>query len=389
MKSSILFASAAALALSACAMSQTGDMDAGPAPTRGAAPPADPPMTSSGASPNAAPPAAIVERARLKAPTPPPADPDMQEVLDALTELAPPPIGTVSPAAQRAAPSPADAVNRVLAQRSMPAMPPGPVVTTRELTYPGAGGPVAARVYTPEGARGPLPVVMYIHGGGWVIANLDVYDAAPRAMAGALNAIVVSVSYRQAPEHKFPAAHDDVNSAYRWILANAASWGGDPKRVAVAGESAGGNLATNVAIHARDTGLTAPKHMLLVYPVAGSDVNTPSYRRNYAAMPLSKPGILWFLHYVTRSSADGQDSRLNLMAANLRGLPPATIVNAEIDPLLSDGEMFAGRLRAAGVAVEQRTWEGVTHEFYGMAAVVSDAKAAQDWSFGRLKAALR
>jgi acetyl esterase/lipase len=323
----------------------------------------------------------------MKTPPPPTADADMQAVLDALTALAPPPIGTVSPADQRAAPTPADAVKRVMTARGR-STTPEPGVTTRDVSYPGAAGrAIKARVYTPEGATGRLPVILYFHGGGWVIANLDVYDAAPRALAKQAQAIVVSASYRQAPEAKFPAAHDDANAAYKWVLANAGSWGGDPRRVAVAGESAGGNLAANVAIFARDNGLQAPVHQLLVYPVAGTDVNTASYQRDAAAAPLGKGGMQWFMHYVTRTPADAQDPRLNLVAANLKGLPPATIVAAEIDPLLSEGERLESRLRDAGVAVERRVYEGATHEFFGMAAVVRDAYDAQAYAVERLRAA--
>lgn len=199
---------------------------------------------------------------------------------------------------------------------------------------------------------------------------------------------MLSAHYRQAPEHKFPAAQDDATFAYSWAAQNARRLGADPARIAVAGESAGGNLAINAAIAARDQRLPQPVHMLLVYPVAGTDTNTPSYQENAVSVPLSRGDILWFVEQLTRSPLDLQDPRLNVVGgANLRGLPPATIILAEIDPLRSDGEMLARRLNEAGVSTEQRTFQGVTHEFFGTAPVVADATAAQGCAAQRLRAA--
>ncbi|MEJ7664320.1 MAG: alpha/beta hydrolase [Hymenobacter sp.] len=139
---------------------------------------------------------------------------------------------------------------------------------------------VKARIYTPKSGTAPFPVIVYFHGGGWVIANLDTYGASVRALCEQTGAVMVSVAYRQGPEHKFPTAHNDCFAAYQWALKNAASIKGDPKRVAVAGESAGGNLACAVSIMARDKKVPLPKHQLLVYPIAGYDLNTPSYQAN-------------------------------------------------------------------------------------------------------------
>jgi len=200
---------------------------------------------------------------------------------------------------------------------------------------------------------------------------------------------VLSLHYRQAPEHKFPAAHEDAVAAYRWAVSNARSLGADARRVAVAGESAGGNLAINAAIAARDAGLPRPDHMVLIYPVAGTDTNTPSYRENTATAPLSRAGMLWFVDKVTRGQGDLQDPRLDVVGkARLQGLPPTTIVSAELDPLRSEGEALARRLQEAGVPVERRNYEGVTHEFFGMAPAVADATAAQGFVGQRLRAAL-
>ena len=333
----------------------------------------------------------------VTAPPPPPppavalqpakAAPDMQAVLNALASLGGKPIETLTPAEARVQPSAADGARAVMAGKGM-STAPDPAVTTRDMPY-GSDPKQFARIYkpanVPSGGR-PMPVIVYYHGGGWVIADVDTYDAAPRAMAKALNAIVVSVEYRHAPEFKFPAQHDDAAAAYRWTLQNAAGWGGDPARIATVGESAGGNLAVATAIYARDNGLTVPRHIVSVYPIANS-MTLPSRRDSANAKPLNGAMLPWFAYYYQTSKADAQDSRLNLVAANLRGLPPTTIINAQIDPLRSDGETLAAAMRTAGDKVEQKTFPGVTHEFFGMAKVVSGARQANDLAIERLKAA--
>ena len=314
-------------------------------------------------------------------------DADMQAVLDAHAALGAKPIESLTVPQARNQPSPADAVNRVKAARGLSTAPDA-TVSAQNLTYPTGGATQPVRVYKPVGAMGSdLPVVVYYHGGGWVIADLDVYDATPRSMARNLNAVVVSVEYRKGPEHRFPAAHDDANAAYRWVLENARAWGGDPDNIAVAGESAGGNLALNVAIAARDGGWTPPRHILAIYPIADADPNLPSKMQNTASLPLRTPTLQWFAQHALRGPGDQQDPRFNLVAANLAGLADVTIVNAQIDPLNSDGETLAAALARAGVGVERRVWDGSVHEFFSMADVVRDAYDAQQWSFSRLRAA--
>jgi len=262
-----------------------------------------------------------------------------------------------------------------------------PGVTSRDRTIPGPAGPLPVRVYTPAGT-GPFPVVVYYHGGGWVIASKEVYDGGARGLAKGANAVVVSVDYRLAPEHKFPAAHDDAFAAYQWALRNAATLDGDTSRVAVAGESAGGNLAVATAMAARDGRVKLPAAIVAVYPIAGSDTTTPSYVEHAMAKPLDRAGMSWFFGHYLRNADDRRDPRINLVGANLEGLPPTTIINAEIDPLRSEGEALAERLRSAGVDVQQRTWAGVTHEFFGMAPVVDKAKEAQAMASSALAARL-
>ena len=323
--------------------------------------------------------------------TPTPADAQMQAVLDQLGELGAKPLETLTPEQARAQPSPADAVGAVLKAQGKPTAPEV-VAKVQDSTFPGPAGPVDIRIYTPaqSGAEAsdPMPVILYIHGGGWVIANLDVYDASPRALANAAKAIVVSTHYRQAPEHKFPAAHEDTLAAYKWVLANAAKLGGDPKRVALVGESAGGNMAAAIAIAARDQKLQAPLAQLLVYPIAGNDMTTESYIENATATPLGKAGMEWFVKHTFASPQEAADPRINLIGRNdLAGLPPTTIILAQIDPLRSDGEQYAEKLRAAGVPVMVQRYDGVTHEFFGMAAVVDKAKQAQQFAGEKLRAA--
>jgi acetyl esterase/lipase len=287
-------------------------------------------------------------------------------------------------------PSPADAVKALVARKTGKPAEPEAVARVEDITIPVAdGATVPGRVYRPRG-KGPFPVILYFHGGGWVIAGIDAYDATPRALANAAGAVVVAASYRQAPEHKFPTAHDDAFAAYQWLLANAASVGGDPARVAVAGESAGGNLAINTAIRARDAGLTAPRHMLLVYPVAGRDMATPSYLTNAHASPLSAAMMAWFVKHAFATAEQTSDPRLDLVSrTDLAGLPSATVITAEIDPLRSEGQALAARLAAAGVKVDAADYTGVSHEFFGMAPVVAKAKQAQARAAKNLKAAFR
>jgi acetyl esterase len=312
------------------------------------------------------------------------ADADMGRVLRALEKLGGKPIETLAPEEARRQPTPADAVRSVLRDqgRDPEALIAQMRVSKQDITYSGPAGDLPARVYTPEGApkaeRG-LPVIVYFHGGGWVIADLDTYEPSALALARKANAIVVSAEYRLAPEAKFPAQHEDAVAAYAWVLANAQKFGGDPTRVAVAGESAGGNLAFHVAAASRDGQFQAPAHMLLVYPVAGTDMNTPSYQKNANAKPLSKAMMAWFVQHAAGDEQDLQNPMLNILGkANLKDLPNATVITAEIDPLQSEGKALADKLKAAGSQVTYQNFDGVAHEFFGMDAVVADAAKAQE-----------
>lgn len=312
--------------------------------------------------------------------------PDMQAVLDALARLEAKPVHSLDVAAARSQASPADAARIVQWEKRIPSAPEGQIRST-DIAIPTEAGPLPARLYTPEG-DGPFPVIVYYHGGGWVIADLNVYDATPRALTAGTGAITVSVEYRHAPEHPFPAAHEDAWAAYAWVVENIHDYNGDGARVAVAGESAGANLAANVAIRARETQSRAPVHQLLVYPVAGSDMSTPSYQEHAEAKPLGRADMEWFVSHVFPEPALADDSRINLAARDdLAGLPPATVILAEIDPLRSEGEALADALAAAGVQTRSRVFGGVTHEFFGMGKVVAAAAAAMAMATDDLKQA--
>ena len=312
--------------------------------------------------------------------------PEMQAVIEKLGSYNDKPIPELTPVEARKNHTPTDAVMALIEENNI-TIPPSMVDTSGQ-EIPVSGGNIHARIYTPKGS-GPFAVIVYYHGGGFVIADLDVYDASARALAEQVNAVVVSVAYRMGPEHKFPTAHMDSFAAYEWVTKNAASIKGDPNKIAVAGESAGGNLAVNVAIMARDKNIKTPLHILAVYPIAQSDVNTASYKKNAAAKPLNKPMMEWFNKHYLNNISEAKDPKISLVNANLKSLPPVTIITAGIDPLQSDGMMLADKLKAAGVSVDTKNYDGVTHEFFGMAAIVPEAKDAQRFAAEQLKKALR
>ena len=310
--------------------------------------------------------------------------PEMQAVIEQLMSFNNKPLPSLTAVQARKQPSPADAAMKQMRASNI-ATPPMNCDTATQTIAPG----LRARVYTPKGGTAPYPVIVYYHGGGWVIATNDTYAASAQALCEQVGAVVVSVEYRKAPEHKFPAAHDDAFTAYQAVLKNAATMKGDPNKVAVVGESAGGNLACNVSIMARDKKVALPKYQVLVYPIAGSDVNTASYQANTETAPLNKAGMQWFFQNYQRTAADLKDPRINLVAASLKGLPATTIIGADYDPLTTEGKTLADKLTAAGVKVNYKKYDGTTHEFFGMAAVVPEAKAAQEVVVSDLKGALK
>ena len=316
------------------------------------------------------------------------ADPEMLALLEGYARLNPVPIETLSAADARRQPSMADAV-RTRALERQNTNPQRSINSYNDTTLTTLPNGLQARIYRPISASaGPLPVILYFHGGGWVIAGIDTYDSSARALCAEAEAIVVSVHYRQGPEFRFPTAHDDANLAYAWVVTNAAAINGDPNRIAIVGESAGGNLALNTAIFARDRRMGSPRAVVAIYPVGGVDLETPSYQQFANAKPLGKPAIQWFVANYTTGPQDLQDPRLDLAGrADLRGLPPILIVNAEIDPLQSDGARLEEKIRASGGQVTRTLYTGVTHEFFGADAVLTKAREAQRQVGEQLRAA--
>lgn len=309
----------------------------------------------------------------------------MAIVIEKLKSFNAPPLVTLSAEEARKQPSPADAAMAVMNDRNLPAPPNN--VDTAGKDIPVAGGHIHLRIYTPKTGKDAYPVIVYYHGGGWVIANLDTYNASAQGLANQAEAVVVSVAYRQAPEHKFPTAHNDSYAAYEWTVKNAASIKGDAKRIALVGESAGGNLAASVSMMARDKGMQLPVHEVLVYPIAGYDFNTPSYKESDSTAPLNSALMKWFFDKYLKNSGEGKNAMISLVTANLKGLPATTIIAAQYDPLRSEGEILSDNLKKAGVATSYKLYNGTTHEFFGMAAVVPEARDAQAMAVGELKKA--
>lgn len=313
---------------------------------------------------------------------------EMQEVLYQLAKLGGRPIEKLTASEARKQPTTADAVNALLKSRNQ-STKPEPVARVESRSMPSADKTqqLPLRIYWPQG-QGPFPLVVYYHGGGFVIGDLDTYDSSARALTNAAQAIVVSVGYRQGPEHRFPAAHDDAYAAYQWTLAHAESLNGDGRKVAVAGEGAGGNLAAAVAIHTRNLHLQQmPLYQVLIYPITNYAFDSPSEQQNTDSWPLNTAMLHWFYGKYLTGPADGVKPMFSVMRADLAGLPPATVITADIDPLRSEGKAYAESLQAAGVSVDYKNYRGVTHEFFGMGAVLLEARQAVDQAGSALRTA--
>ncbi len=310
---------------------------------------------------------------------------ELLAVIEKLQSFNSPPLNTLSAQEARKQPSPTDAVMALIKENNVPV--PAPKVDTMGKDIAVQGGKIHLRIYSPkaEAGNGPFPIIVYYHGGGWVIANLDTYDPSAKVLAELTGTVLVSVAYRQGPEHKFPTAHNDSYAAYQWAIKNAASIKGNAKQVVVVGESAGGNLAAAVSMMARDKGAMLPIHQVLIYPIAGYDLNTPSYQTYADAKPLNKPLMQWFFDNYLPNKEAGNNKLISLVNADLKGLPPTTIIGAELDPLQSEGKTLADNLKAAGVDVVYKKFDGVTHEFFGMGAISPKANEAEMLASGRIK----
>jgi acetyl esterase len=265
--------------------------------------------------------------------------------------------------------------------------PPEPVAGVEDRTIPGPGGGIPVRIYTPFG-KGPFPVLVYFHGGGWVVGDIASSDGLCRILANAAGCMVVSVGYRLAPEHPFPAAADDAFESTLWVAKNASVFGGDPSRLAVSGDSAGGNLAAVVALMARDRGKPAIRFQLLIYPVTEGSCETPSHSENGEGYFLTKDAMKWFWnHYVPNKADRSHPYASPLRASSFADLPEALVITAEFDPLRDEGERYAERLRSAGVPVQLTRYNGMIHGFFSMSSILDQGKAAILQSAAALRAA--
>ncbi|HEY2998718.1 MAG TPA: alpha/beta hydrolase [Acidimicrobiales bacterium] len=308
-----------------------------------------------------------------------PVTPEVQTILDLLAAVDDVPIEEMTPQAMREAYAMLNATGSKAEMAS---------VTDR--TVPGPGGDIPVRVYVPTTEPGPRPVLVYFHGGGWVIGDLETHDSTVRALASGSGATVVSVDYRLAPEHPFPAPLDDCLAAVRWVADHGAEIDVDPARLAVAGDSAGGNLAAAVALALRDTG-PALRAQVLVYPVTDGTLGEPSMDENGDGYFLTKATMAWFWdHYMGDRDRATEPAASVLHAPDeaLAGLPPALVVTAEFDPLRDEGEAYASRLAAAGVDVTTSRYDGMIHGFFSMGDFVPEGKAAIDETSEMLRAAL-
>jgi acetyl esterase len=296
-----------------------------------------------------------------------PLDAQTQALLEQMNAADAPPLHTLSPAAAR----------EVMFQLAAMGGDPDPVAQIQDHAIPGPAGDIPVRIYTPEG-DGPFPVLVFFHGGGWVIGDRDTHDIPCRNLANRAECVVVSVDYRLAPEHKFPAAPQDCLAATRWAAANAAEFNGDPSRIAIGGDSAGGNLAAVIAQMARDEGGPALAGQLLIYPVTDYYMpDKPSYVENADGHLLTRDAMIYFWnHYLNAPAEADNPYAAPLRAANLSNLPPAFVLTAEFDPLRDEGELYADRLSAAGVQTHRKRYDGTIHGCVSLAGVLDMGRVA-------------
>lgn len=297
-------------------------------------------------------------------------DPDAAAVLAAFRAAGRPPYETLTPLQAR---------ELYLAARPASQPEPPAIASAEPLVIPGPAGDIPARLYKPLTLRqsgGLSPCLVFFHGGGWVIGNLDSHDVACRTLADEGQLIVISVDYRLAPEHKFPAAVEDAIAATEWIAGNARELGVDASRIVVGGDSAGGNLTAVVAIHARDTGVKLAGQVL-IYPATDFAMTHPSHSEPETSAILTHTVIRWFRDHYLGGVSDGEDWQASpARADNLAGLPPAFVLTAGADPLRDEGDEYARRLEEAGVTVTYQTYPGQFHGFITMGKILPKANAA-------------
>ena len=295
-----------------------------------------------------------------------PFDPEVTEFLKLADEANLPPIESLTPAEAREG----------MLVGTMALGTPERVHEIEDRHIPGPAGPIPIRIYRPRAAAG-LPIVVFFHGGGWVVGNIDTHDGLCRALANHADALVVSVDYRLAPEHPHPAAVDDAYAATSWVAEQAAALGGDSRRMAVAGDSAGGNLSAVVAQLARDRGGPRLALQVLIYPVTDCDLDSASYLALADGYYLTRAAMRWFWElYVPQAANRALPTASPLRASSLAGLPPALVITAEYDPLVDEGEAYARRLTQAGVATTLTRYPGMIHGFARRLKLFTQARAA-------------
>jgi acetyl esterase len=304
-----------------------------------------------------------------------PLDPQAKAVMDQVAALGFPAVHTVSPQQARA--------NGQARPRAA-----GPeVARVEDRTIPGPDSQLSVRIYTPLGS-GPFPALVWFHGGGWVVGDLESADATARHLTLGAGCVVVSVDYRLAPEAKFPGPAEDCYAATRWVAEHAAEIGGSGNNLAVGGDSAGGNLAAAVCLMAKDRGGPSLGMQLLVYPVTARDFQTGSYVDNAEGYNLTRDTMVWYWEQYLANDTDGTNAyAAPQQAQDLRGLPPAVVITAEYDPLRDEGEAYAHRLQAVGVPTTCTRYPGMIHGFFGMSAVVDKGKDAIAQASAALNAA--
>lgn len=318
-------------------------------------------------------------------------DPQAQAIADAHSSLEPQPFEILTPEIARQQPGPKDAVQKVMKERGLSG--PEPVGSVEDLAIPdGAGGTQRLRVYTPQNVQPGAPIVFWIHGGGWVLFTIDDhYDDSCRGLCNKTGAIVVTPDYRRAPEAVFPAAHDDVLAAYRWVREHAAELGGDPQRIGIGGESVGGNMAPATVRQLAEAGEPLPIALVAVYPLTTGEQFGDSFEDAADARPLNRPLVSWMAMHAFEGKPDAAtDPRIDLLGwdqEQVRCLPPTLVITDERDPLRSQGEQWAKNLEQAGVPVTATRYQGVMHEFFGAAAVLDQAERAQQQAAQHFRAA--
>ena len=310
-------------------------------------------------------------------------DPQAKAVIDLVIKSGRPPYHQLSPADAR----------KMFRETRPASTPPAPEIgTVKDLTADGPAGPIPIRLYRPKGvpASTALPVLVFFHGGGWVIGDLETHDVLCRQLTAGAGISVVNVDYRLAPEHKFPAAIDDAWAATRWVAAHAAELGIDPRRLAVGGDSAGGNLAAVVALLARDGGTPSIALQVLIYPVTDVGAESSSYTDFADGFMLTRDSMRWFIAQYLAGKNDAEDWRVSpARASSLAGVAPALVVTAGFDPLRDEGDAYARKLREAGVCVDALCYGGMIHGFMPMGRLIESGNRAVAHVAASLRQALQ